>query len=146
MEKFNTFVSNIEDILVKEAGFIDAAGEFVDTAQKMASKITGTDVLGSTGIITNKYDPQKAYYPNIKKNKGKFLNRGDADELQEASQRVLEETNRLKTEGKNLEDPTVTIPPELDSYLTKKFSQNFIKTRIEEMDDSILYTIKSLLL
>lgn len=137
MERFNTFESNIDDILVKEAGFKNAAGEFIDTAQKMATKITGTDILGSTGIITNKYDPQKSYYPNIQKGARKFFNRGDADELQDASQRVLDELNRLEILGKKLEDPTSTIPDELAPYITQKFSQNFVSDSINEFNQSI---------
>ncbi|MDD4109968.1 MAG: hypothetical protein PHS54_00280 [Clostridia bacterium] len=144
MERFNTFESKIDDILIKEAGLKNIAGEFIDTAQKMATKITGTDLLGSTGIITNKYDPQKGYYPNIQKGARKFFNRGDADELQDASQRVIDELNRLKTLGEKLEDPTAPIPDELSSYVTQKFSQNFISNIINEFNQSINETEQTL--
>ena len=58
---YNAFEKNANNILNEEGGEI--LNKFAKTAQEMAPD---SNLFGGPGVITNKYDGKKRYYPNIR--------------------------------------------------------------------------------
>ncbi len=129
MAKGNTFKSHVNEILVDEA-----VGDVLNKVQKVAHQITGSDLFQGPGFATNSYDPKKNYYPNIRTS---FLGIRNT-KLDTASQGIIDTAKKLKMSGTSLKDPTTPVPNELKSYVSEKFSINYVQGSIDQFEKNII--------
>ena len=117
MPKYNTYEAQVNALLVEAP---QALAKLANNAQQMASTITGSPLFAGPGMISNKYDPKKNYYPNIR---ARFMGWANL-KLDEATSSLLARLNQL--ESYDTWDPNVQLPSELQAVVSTQYSQKFI--------------------
>jgi hypothetical protein len=125
MSNFNKFETQANEILE------EAAGDVLNAAQAALKKMTpGSELFDGPGVITNKYDSKKNYYPNIRRGFAGLVNTG----MDKASQAVLARINQLKSI--DTWDPNVSLPPELNGIVSTQYSQEFMPAAQAEIEEA----------
>lgn len=96
MPTYDTFENQVNVILAEATP--SAIAEPLNAAQRAMHSMTGSPLFSGPGLASNKYDPEKNYYPNLRKGWGKIFNIGEADQMDAASQAVIKHIDDLKNQ------------------------------------------------
>jgi hypothetical protein len=127
MERFNTFENCTEAILIDEA-----AGDMLNAVQSAMKQMSpGSNLFNGPGVITDKYDTNKNYYPNIRSGFAGLINKKEDDAIQIFINRI--------SQLKNIDtwNPNANFPPELNGIVSLQYSQDFIPAAEKEVTDAI---------
>lgn len=128
MSSFNKFEQYTDTVLN------EATGDMLNTVQAAMKRMSpGSTLFDGPGFVTNKYDPEKNYYPAIRGRSGGLFNK----KMKDAEQALYTNIKQLKENGKDLYNPAVPIPSNLQPYITESFSYNYVENTINEFNDSI---------
>lgn len=128
MSSFNKFEQYTDTVLN------EATGDMLNTVQAAMKRMSpGSTLFDGPGFVTNKYEPEKNYYPAIRGRSGGLFNK----KMKDAEQALYTNIKQLKEDGKDLYNPAVPIPSNLQPYITESFSYNYVENTINEFNDSI---------
>lgn len=128
MSSFNKFEQYTDTVLN------EATGDMLNSVQSAMKRMSpGSTLFDGPGFVTNKYDPEKNYYPAIRGRAGGLFNK----KMKDAEQALYTNIKQLKEDGKDLYNPGVAIPSKLSAYVTESFSYNYVENTINEFNESI---------
>lgn len=128
MSSFNKFEQYTDTVLN------EATGDMLNSVQSAMKRMSpGSTLFDGPGFVTNKYDPEKNYYPAIRGRAGGLFNK----KMKDAEQALYTNIKQLKEDGKDLYNPGVAIPSNLSAYVTESFSYNYVENTINEFNESI---------